>query len=116
MTAQIDLDTQTSFITDPVTPCAGKDFTVSWQEKNTGDEDSDAYQDIFDMDDQGTGDSQSLNCDPVAAGQSVQRSLTFNLPAGTYKMTLVINGVGPAALGDVIIDDCDENGGNQDGQ
>ena len=107
MSAVIDLDTQVTFVTDPTNPCAGQDFTVTWQEKNTGDEDSTDYQDIFDMDDQGSGDSKPLECGPVPAGQSVQRSLTFNLPAGDYKMSLVINGQGPFALGNVIIDECE---------
>ena len=106
MAALIVLDDQVTFVTDPVSPCAGEDFTVNWQEKNAGDETSGQYQDIFDLDDQGTGDSQSLDCDPLEPGQSVQRSLTFNLPAGTYQMSLVINGVGPLNLGDVIIDEC----------
>jgi CARDB len=100
MSAHIDLDTQTTFLTDPVNPCAGQDFTVSWQEVNSGDDTSANYQDIFDLDDQGTGDSKSLDCDPVAAGQSVQRSLTFNLPSGTYQMSLVIDGTGPVNLGE----------------
>ncbi len=107
MSATIVLDTQVTFVTDPVTPCAGEDFSVSWQEVNTGDDDSDGYQDIFDMDDQGTGDSQQLACDPLPAGESVQRSLTFNLPSGDYKMSLVINGQGPFPLGNVIIDECE---------
>ena len=47
MPAQIVLDTQVTFVTDPVSPCAGVEFTVSWQEKNTGDEDSNEYQDII---------------------------------------------------------------------
>ncbi len=107
MSATIVLDTQVTFVTDSVNPCASQNFSVSWQEVNTGDEDSADYQDIFDMDDEGTGDSQELACDPLPAGQSVQRSLTFNLPAGDYKMSLVINGQGPFELGNVIIDDCE---------
>ena len=70
MPATIVLDTQVTFVTDPVNPCADKDFTVSWQEKNTGDEDSVQYQDTFDIDDQGNGDSRPLQCDPLPAGQS----------------------------------------------
>lgn len=106
MPALIVLDDQVTFVTDPVTPCAGEDFTVTWQERNVGDEDSADYQDIFDLDDQGSGDSQTLDCDPVAAGDSVTRSLTFNLPAGDYVMTLVINAQPPLTLGNVRIDDC----------
>lgn len=106
MPAVIDLDTQVTFVTDPVSPCSGEDFTVSWQEINVGDEDSGEYQDIFDLDDQGSGSSQDLRCDPLAAGQSKQRSLTFNLPAGNYRMSVVINGAGPVSLGNVIINDC----------
>jgi hypothetical protein len=34
------------------------------------------------------------------------RSLTFNLPAGNYTMTLVINAGAPLTLGNVIIDEC----------
>jgi hypothetical protein len=49
MPPTIVLDTQVTFVTDPVNPCADKDFTVSWQEKNTGDEDSVQYQDTFDI-------------------------------------------------------------------
>src|SRR5262245_40153185 len=111
MPATIVLDDQVTFLTDPVSPCAGDDFTVSWQEKNIGDEDSVEYQDIFDLDDQGAGDSEELQCDPLAAGQSVMRSLIFNLPAGNYVMTLVINGQAPLTLGNVIIDECLEGGG-----
>jgi hypothetical protein len=103
----ITLDDQVTFVTDPVDPCAGTDFTVTWQEKNVGDEASDDYQDIFDMDDQGTGDSQQLSCRGLQLGQAASRSLTFNLPAGDYTMSVVINGRGPLFLGNVIINDCD---------
>lgn len=114
----ITLDNQVTFITDPVNPCSRTDFTVSWQEKNVGDEASIDYQDIFDMDDQGTGDSkQQLSCGGLAPGQTALRSLTFNLPAGNYDMNLVINGQGPAFLGNVIISDCEpgstEGSGNE---
>jgi hypothetical protein len=107
MPATIVLDAQVTFVTDPIHPCAGQDFTVSWQEKNSGDEDSGDYQDIFDLSDQGSGDSRTLQCDPLAVGDSTQRSLTFNLPAGNYQMTVIINGRGPLPLGNVIIDACD---------
>ena len=60
MPAKIVFDNQVTFVTDPVSPCAGQDFTVSWQERNIGDEDSTEYQDIFDLDDQGSGDSKEL--------------------------------------------------------
>jgi hypothetical protein len=103
MSVNIVLDEQVTFVTDPVNPVAGQDFTVSWQEKNIGDEDSGSYQDIFDFDDQGAGDSRTLQCDVLAAGASMQRSMSFNLPAGNYLMSLVINGVGPLNLGNVII-------------
>jgi hypothetical protein len=106
MSALIELDTQVTFVTDPVSPCAGTDFTVSWQELNVGDEPSADYQDIFDMDDQGTGDSQDLACDALDPGEAAMRSLTFNLPAGDYTMSLVIDGRGPFFLGNVIIIDC----------
>jgi len=105
--SHITLDDQVTFVTDPVNPCSGTDFTVTWQEKNAGDEASDDYQDIFDLDDQGTGDSQELSCGALDPGQSAPRSLTFNLPAGDYQMTVVINGQSPLSLGNVIIDDCD---------
>ena len=106
MSAIITLDTQVTFVTDPVNPCAGQEFTVSWTERNVGDEDSGDYQDIFDLDDQGNGASQELQCDPLAAGDSTTRSLAFTLPAGNYVMSLVINGQGPLTLGNVIINDC----------
>ena len=106
MPPRIVLDEQVTFVTDPVSPCAGEEFRVSWQERNIGDEDSGEYQDIFDMDDQGTGDSQELQCDPLPAGEATMRSLTFTLPAGNYIMSVVINGVGPLTLGNVIINDC----------
>lgn len=106
MPAIITLDDQVTFVTDPVNPCAGADFTVTWQERNVGDEDSPDYQDIFDMDDQGSGDSRSVPCEPLAAGDSVPRTTTFNLPAGSYTMSLVINGRGPVRLGNVIIAEC----------
>lgn len=106
MPVNITLDDQVSFVTDPVNPCSGTDFTVTWQEKNVGDESSADYQDIFDMDDQGSGDSRSVPCSALGAGESVARSTTFNLPAGNYTMSLVINGRGPLSLGNVIIDDC----------
>lgn len=106
MPATIVLDDQVTFVTDPVSPCAGQEFSVSWQEKNVGDEDSAEYQDIFDLDDQGSGDSQKLQCDPLPTGEATMRSLTFTLPAGDYVMTLVINGQVPLILGNVIIDEC----------
>lgn len=105
MPAVIDLDTQVTFVTDPVNPCAGTDFTVSWQEKNVGDEPSEDYQDVFDMDDQGTGDSQSLDCAGLQPDESALRTLTFNRPAGNYDMNVVINGRGPLLLGNVIVDE-----------
>ena len=105
MPANIVFDDQVTFVTDPVNPTAGEDFTVSWQEKNIGDEDSTEYSDSFDLDDSGSGDSKGLECDPLPAGQSATRSLTFNLPAGDYTMTLFINGRGPITLGNVIIDE-----------
>jgi len=107
MPANIVFDDQVTFVTDPVSPCAGEDFTVSWQEKNVGDEASGEYQDTFDLDDQGEGSSQSLINDPLESGRSATRSLTFNLPAGTYVMTLVINAGVPLTLGNVIINDCE---------
>jgi hypothetical protein len=107
MPALIELDTQVTFVTDPVNPCSGADFAVSWQEKNTGDEKSEDYQDIFDLDDQGTGDSQELTCEGLLPGQAAMRSLTFNLPAGNYNMHVVINARGPFFLGNVRIVDCD---------
>ena len=106
MPARIVLDDQVTFVTDPISPCAGEEFTVSWQEKNIGDEDSAEYQDIFDLNDQGSGASQELQCDPLPAGESAMRSLTFTLPAGNYVMTLVINAQVALTLGNVIIGDC----------
>ena len=103
MPAKIVLDEQVTFVTDPVSPSAGQDFTVSWQERNIGDEDSTEYQDIFDLDDQGSGDSKELRCDPLPVGEPAMRSLTFTLPAGNYIMTLVIKGQAPVTLGNVII-------------
>jgi hypothetical protein len=79
---------------------------VTWQEKNAGDEASGDYQDIFDMDDQGAGDSQQLSCGGLQPGQAASRSLTFKLPAGDYTMSVVINGQAPISLGNVI-NDCD---------
>lgn len=105
MPATIVLDDQVSFLTDPVTPTAGEEFTVSWQERNIGDEDSSEYEDTFDFDDQGSGSSGTLECDPLPAGETAVRSLAFTLPSGDYTMSLVINGQGPLTLGNVIIDD-----------
>ena len=107
MPAIIAFDDQVTFVTNPVSPCAGQDFTVSWQEKNVGDEPSGEYQDTFDLDDQGSGSSDSLICDALDPGQSAIRSLTFNLAAGNYVMTLVINAGAPLNLGNVIIDECE---------
>jgi hypothetical protein len=107
MPANIVLDDQVTFVTDPVSPCANEDFTVSWQEKNIGDEASGEYQDTFDLDDQGNGNSQALTCDALGSGKSEQRSLTFKLAAGNYVMTLIINGGVPLTLGNVIIDECE---------
>lgn len=106
MPATIVLDDQVTFVTDPRNPCAGKDFIVSWQETNVGDEASEEYRDTFDFDNQGSGDSQTLVCDPLDPNQSVARSMTFNLLAGDYIMTLVINNGVPLTLGNVIIDEC----------
>jgi hypothetical protein len=106
MPAKIVLDDQVSFLTDPVSPCAGEEFTVSWDEKNIGDEDSDEYHDIFDMNDRGNGQSQTLDCDPLPAGESTTRSVAFTLPAGNYTMTLIIKNGAPLTLGNVIIDEC----------
>jgi hypothetical protein len=113
MPANVVLDNQVTFVTDPVTPSAGTDFIVSWQEKNIGDAASGDYQDIFDIDDQGSGESQSLSCSSLDAGQSALRSLTFKLAAGNYVMSVVINGQGPLVLGNVIIDDSAQAPGGQ---
>jgi hypothetical protein len=106
MTATIVLDEQVTFVTDPVNPCAAAEFTVSWQERNIGDAASAEYQDIFDLDDQGSGDSKSIQCDQLPPGETAVRTIAFTLPAGNYVMTLVINGVGPLTLGNVIVNDC----------
>ena len=107
MPALIELDTQVTFVTDPVNPCAGTDFTVSWQEKNVGDEPSADYQDIFDINDQGTGDSQDLACGGPQPDEAALRTLTFNLSAGNYDMNVVIDARGPFFLGNVIVEECD---------
>jgi hypothetical protein len=109
----ITLDDQVTFITDPVHPCSGTDFTVSWQERNVGDEASFDYQDIFDIDDQGNGASQELSCGGLAPDETALRSLTFNLPAGNYNMNLVINGQGPVFLGNVVISDCEPDSADE---
>jgi len=106
MPTAIVLDEQVSFVTDPVNPCAAQEFTVSWQEKNIGDTASTDYQDIFDLDDQGSGDSKPLQCGPLQPGAAAVRSTTFTLLAGDYLMTLVINGGAPLTLGNVIVTDC----------
>lgn len=106
MPAIIVLDEQITFITDPVNPCAGEEFTVSWNERNLGDEDSGEYEDIFDLDNDGTGDSKTLQCEALVAGMSSTRSLNFSLPSGNYRMSLVINGQGPFNLGNVIVVEC----------
>jgi hypothetical protein len=105
MPATILFDEQTTYVTDPINPTAGQNFTVSWQERNIGDENSGQYQDIFDLDDNGRGDSKTLDCDSLAAGAAATRTAKFSLPAGNYTMTLVINGGAPGTLGNVIIDD-----------
>nr|WP_315393943.1 hypothetical protein [uncultured Duganella sp.] len=106
MPASIVFDDQTTYVTDPVDPCAGEDFTVSWQERNIGDEDAEPYQDTFDLDADGVGASRALQCDGIPAGGTATRSLTFNLPAGDYQMTLVLRAGAPAVLGNVIVIDC----------
>ena len=100
MSARIVLDDQVTFVTDPVSPHAGEDFTVSWQEKNISDEDSTEYQDIFDLDDQGSGDSKELRCDPLPVGERAMHSLTFTRQ---LRYDLRINGQAPVTLGNVII-------------
>src|SRR5689334_4070097 len=105
MAAIIVLDEQVTFVTDPVNPSAGAEFSVNWLERNTGDTASDDYQDIFDLDDQGSGDSKSVPCGSLQPDESAVRSTTFTLPAGDYTMTLVINGGPPLTLGNVIVSD-----------
>lgn len=109
MPATIVLDDQVTFVTDPVNPTAGISFTVTWQEKNIGDEDSAGYEDSFDLHDGDTGDNKVLECDPLPAGQTATRSLTFNLPEGNYTMTLTIDGQAPLTLGNVIVDEAPGN-------
>jgi hypothetical protein len=102
MPANIILDTQVTFVTDPVSPTPGQDFSVSWQEKNIGDEDANGYQVIFDMSDSGSGDTKTATFD-LAAGDSQYRTISgWNLPAGNYYMSLVINAQN-FNLGNVII-------------
>ena len=105
MPATIVFNEQTTYVSAPINPIAGQDFTVYWQEKDIGDENSGQYQDIFDLDDNGQGDSQTVDCDSLAAGAAATRTAKFNLPAGNYTMTLVSNGGAPGPLGNVIIDD-----------
>lgn len=106
MPAIIVFDEQTTFLTDPVSPCSNQPFTVSWQEKNIGDQDSDEYEDIFAFDDQGLGDRVTVQCDALPAGGSAIRSATFTLSSGNYFMTLIIDGKAPLDLGNVIISEC----------
>lgn len=106
MPAIIVLDDQTTFITDPVNPCAGEEFIVSWGERNVGDEDSSEYQDIFDLDDEGTGDSKALQCKSLAAGASSTQSLSFILSSGNFRMTLILDRQDQLDFENIIIDDC----------
>jgi len=107
MPAKIDLaGGQTTFVTKPVSPCAGRDFTVSWEDENVGDEDSIEYQDIFNLNDGDKGASKDIKCTPLARGERALRTLTFNLEAGDYTMEVVLNGRGPLTLGNVIINEC----------
>jgi hypothetical protein len=107
MTWHITLAPQTTYVTDPTSPCAGQPFTVKWQETNAGDEPSQAYTDTFEMNYSGKSQSQDLPVsDPLAPGAVADRELTFTLPdPGTYNMNLTINGQ-PGYLGDVIVADC----------
>ena len=113
MPATIILDDQVTFVTDPVNPCAGENFTVSWQEKEHRRLRLERIPGHVDLDDQGSGEDQALQCDPLPAGESALRSLTFNLAAGNYVMTLVINAQPPLDLGNVIIEECFDTASDQ---
>jgi hypothetical protein len=111
----IVLDTQVTFVTDPVEPCADQQFSVSWQEINAGTGPSGPYSETFQMNASGQDWNQSDNYDePVQPGESVTRTMWFTLPANTYNMNLEIDGTA-GYLGNVIVKDCSSGSGDSSG-
>jgi len=107
MTIDITIAPGVSWVTDPVSPCAGQPFSVKWTEINNGDEASQPYQDAFQMNNTSETQTQNLDIsDPLQPGATAERTLSFTLSqAGSYNMNIEINGRS-AYLGDVIVADC----------
>jgi hypothetical protein len=111
----IVLDTQVTFVTDPATPCADQQFSVSWQEINAGTGPSGAYTDTFQMNSSGQNVNQSETYeDSLQPGESVTRTMWFTLPANSYNMNLEIDGTA-GFLGNVIVEDCSQGSGDSSG-
>jgi hypothetical protein len=106
MTVDITIAPGVTWVTDPVNPCAGQQFSVKWTEINHGDEVSQPYQDAFQMNSMSETQTQTLDVsDPLQPGATVERTLSFTLTqADTYNMNIQINGRS-AYLGDVIVTD-----------
>jgi hypothetical protein len=105
MPAQIVLDTQVTFVTDPINPCAGTDFVVSWQEINVGDEASGDYTQTINFNDLSNDHNFDVDCYSLEPGESVLREFTINVPdAANYNLNVSLHGY----LGNVIIEDCSE--------
>ena len=111
----IVLDTQVTYVTDPVEPCGDQQFSVSWQEVNAGTGPSGPYTDTFQMNASGQNWDQSETYeDSLQPGESVTRTMWFTLPADTYNMNLDIDGTA-GYLGNVIVKDCSQGSGDSSG-
>ncbi len=107
MTVDITIAPGVTWVTDPVNPCAGQQFSVKWTEINNGDEASQPYHDAFQLNSMSETQTQTLDVgDPLQPGTTAERTLSFTLgSADTYNMNIEINGRS-AYLGDVIVADC----------
>jgi len=97
---------ESTYVTDPVTPCGGQPFTVTWHEINVGTDPSDPYTDVFQMNIASGNIDTSVDNDALDPNQPVERSATVTVAPGTYLMNLFIAGDSGEFLGNIIVEDC----------
>lgn len=103
MPAQLVLDTQVTFVTDPMHPIVNDYFTASFQEINVGDEPTGDYQHTFSMNDMSGTYDLTIDCGSLEPGESALRTATecWVPNSGSFNMNVTVHGF----LGNVIVED-----------
>jgi hypothetical protein len=103
MPAQLVLDTQVTFVTDPMHPIVNDYFTASFQEINVGDEPTGDYQHTFSMNDMSGTYDFTIDCGSLEPGESALRTATecWVPNSGSFNMNVTVHGF----LGNVIVED-----------